>query len=767
VAVKASHLRTLVALVLIATLSSVESASASQPVSGISTTEYNEGTDPAAEFYNPLVVSNVNLTLPQSSVDTLNNNPGTTVYQHASVTLTTADGKITSFADIGVRIKGQATRTNLYGKAPLKLKFDAFVAGQKFMGLTRMTLNSMVQDPSYVHEDSAYRLYRAMGVVAPRTTYSWLTLNGADFGLYMNVESIDAQMLKRWMTPAHLYSSNCYLADITPSQSGCYDTNYGDTNRSDLSAAIATSSLDGADWWREINKVADMTAVLNLMATDLYTSNWDGYTDVVQNNYYLAFDTDGKFRIIPWGQDGAFPMDPSAQLDFLGRGPAFRNFGNQQRSVLLRKCVAYNPCTALLVKAQVKAKQTAEQLDMPSFKNKIAAVINKAYISHETRANADVNSAIYWQNWLDTFFPMRTAALRDFLLTRAPEVPDLTLTGTPTLGSTLQAKAISWDFTSTISYQWLRDGNPIANAQANSYIITSADLGHNISIRVSAAKPNFSSAVITSANQLVSNPKASVAAISGSAVVGGILTASPSENDSTRVLYRWYREGRLISGASFATYVPLPTDYLKSITVSTTVNQPGFAVVTTTSKPVVIQAGTISAPTIGIAGGNSMAQTLLFNATIPAGVKASYQWLNDGVAIPGATKTSYVLKATDVSHNVSVKVTLSRTAYNTLVLTTDLVPVVAGVQTKQPMVNITGISVVGKTISGVPGTWDSGVKQSYQWLRDGTVIPNAVSKTYKLTAADVGHTLSFRLTAVKPGYTTVIATSSPTLPITS
>jgi hypothetical protein len=83
------------------------------------------------------------------------------------------------------------------------------------------------------------------------------------------------------------------------------------------------------------------------------------------------------------------------------------------------------------------------------------------------------------------------------------------------------------------------------------------------------------------------------------------------------------------------------------------------------------------------------------------------------------------------------------------------------------MVNITGISVVGKTISGVPGTWDSGVKQSYQWLRDGTVIPNAVSKTYKLTAADVGHTLSFRLTAVKPGYTTVVATSSPTLPITN
>ena len=764
---KARYLKPLVALVLLGTFSSVQSASANQPVSGITTTEYNEGTDKAAEFYNPLVVSNVNLTLPQASIDALNSNPGTTVYQHAAVTLTTADGKATTFADIGVRIKGQATRTNLNGKAPLKLKFDAFVAGQKFMGLTRMTLNSMVQDPSFVHEDSVYRLYRAMGVIAPRTTYSWLTLNGVDFGLYMNVESVDSQMLKRWLTPAHLYSSNCYLADITPSQSGCYDTNYGDTNRSDLNAAIATSSLDGADWWREINKVADMTAVINLMATDLYTSNWDGYTDVVQNNYYMVFDTTGRFSIIPWGQDGALPMDSSAQLDFLGRGPAFRNFGNQQRSVLLRKCVAYEPCTALLIRAEAQAKQKAEQLDMPGFKNKIAAVINNAYIVHETRSNADVNAATFWQNWLDTFFPMRTAALRDFLLTRAPEAPVLAVVGNPTLGSTLQANASSWDFSSTISYQWLRDGTGIANAQTALYTVSTADLGHNLSVQVSCSKPNFSSAITTSVNQLVSNPKAAAAAVTGDASVGGLLTATPTQNDAVAVSFRWYRSGKLISGVSGPTYSPAAIDYLKPITVSTTVTQTGFPITSTTSKALTIQAGTITAPTVAIAGTNSMAQTVLLNATIPVGVKATYQWLNDGVPISGATRTSYVLKATDVSHNVSVRVTLSRSAYNTLVLATDPVPVLAGVQANKPTVSISGIAKAGKILSGVTGIWDSGVKFSYQWFRDGSPINTAVAKTYKLTASDVGHSITFKTTSVKPGYTTVIAVSAATALVTN
>jgi hypothetical protein len=761
--VKASYLKALTSLVLIATFTGSQTAYANQPVSGISTTQYNEGTDKAAEFYNPLVVSNVSLTLPQASVDALNSNPGTTVYQHASVVITTADNKVTTMSDIGIRIKGQATRTNLNGKTALKLKFDAFVAGQKFMGLTRMTLNSMVQDPSFVHEDSAYRLYRAMGVVAPRTTYSWVNLNGADYGLYMNVESVDSQMLKRWIEPKHLYSSNCYLADITPWQSGCYDTNYGDTDRTDLNAAIATSNLDGAAWWTEINKVADMTAVINLMATDLYTSNWDGYTDVVQNNYYLAFDTAGKFRIIPWGQDGAFPMDSSAQLDFLGRGPAFRNFGNQQRSVLLRKCVAYDPCTSLLVKAQVLAKQKAEQLDMPGFKNKIAAVINSAYISHETRSNSDVNSAAYWQNWLDTFFPMRTAALKDFLLTRAPEPVDLTITGSPILGSTLQASAVTWDFSSTIGYQWFRDGAPIANANTSSYTITAPDLGHTVSLQVSANKPNFTSAVTNSQNYSISNPKAAAAAITGAGKVGAALTATPKANDSIAVQYRWYRAGKLITGANTDTYTPTYLDYLKAITVTTVVNQAGFAVNTTTSKPVTIQAGTQDAPVVAIAGGTAMAQTALVNATIPYGVKASYQWLNDGVPISGATRTSYTFKAPDVGHNVSVRVTLNRTAYTTLVVTTYPVAVIAGTQVKQPIISITGLAKVSKTLTGVTGSWDSGVKLSYQWLRDGIVIPNAVAKTYKVTAADVGHSLVFKVTSTKPGYTNVVISSAPTL----
>ena len=754
---------TLATLLLGVGLVPANSAVAAQPVSGISTTAYNEGTDQAAVFYNPVVVSNVNLTLPQSSVDTLNNDPYTSVYQRANVTITTANGTVTTLNNIGVRLKGQATRTNLYGKAPLKLKFDAFVSGQKFLGLTRMTLNSMVQDPSFIREDTSYRIYRAMGLVAPRTTYSWVTLNNADFGLYMNVESIDAQMLKRWLNPVHLYSSNCYLADLTYYQSNCFDTNYGDSDRTDLYGAIAVSVLDGEAWWTAVNKIADMTAVINLMATDIYTSNWDGYTDVVQNNYYIIFDDTGKLKIIPWGQDGTFPMQEDAQLDWLGRGPAFRNFGNQARSVMLRKCVAYAPCQAQLVRAQVAVKNKVATLDIPGFKNKVASVINNAYIAKETRSNSDVWSAIFWQNWLDAFFPQRTQALTAFLNTRNPEAPTLSMNGPSTVGSTLKAEASTWDYTATLSYQWLKNSQPIVNATGTNYVIAPGDANSLISVRVSSSKNFLPTASSVSIAVLASNSQLPAATITGDARVGSALIGNPIANSSVSVSYKWYRDGRLISGATGATYTPTSSDLQKSISLVTSVSQLGFPLVVTSSSPRVIALGVLAKPDVAIAGTAATGNTLLINATIPYGAKATYQWLRDSTVITGASRSAYTVKAADLNSLITAKINLTRLAYSPASVSSSAVKVVAGDLTKSPTPTISGIATLNKTLSGQVGSWDTGVRFTYQWLRDGVEISGAVAKTYRVTSSDKGKQLVFRIRATKDGYKTIILSSNAIL----
>jgi hypothetical protein len=750
-------------LVLALAVGATPSSALAQPVSGISTTIYNEGTDQAAAFYNPVVVSNINLTLPQQSVDTLNNDPFTKVYQTANIRITTADGVITTLNNIGVRLKGQASRKNLYEKAPLKLKFDAFVKGQKFMGLTRMTLNSMIQDPSFIREDTAYRIYRAMGLVAPRTTYSWVTLNNADFGLYMNVESIDAQMLKRWLNPVHVYSSDCYLADLTYSQDDCFDTNYGSTDRTTFNAAVAVSVLNGETWWNEVNKVAHMDQVINLMATDLYTSNWDGYTDVVQNNYYIVFDDTGKLRIIPWGQDQAFPMQADAQLDFLGRGPAFRNFGNQERSVMLRKCVAYTPCQSQLVRAQVAVKDKVATLNIPAFKNKVASVINNAYISKETRSNPDVSSAAYWQNWLDQFFPMRTSALTTFLNTRNPEAPALSMNGPSSIGSTLVAEASTWDYTSTLSYQWLRNGQPISNATGTSYLTTIADANTLISVRVRASKTSRTPATSTSIAVLVNNPPLASASIAGQPRVGVPVVGGPLADSTATVTYKWFLNGSAISGATGSTYTPLPEDHNKSISLLATVTQAGYPVAISSSQTKIIQGGVIPKPAVTVLGSTRTGETLSAQVAISSPITASYQWLRNGKAISGGNKSSYTLASADYKTSVAVRVTLNRVGFDNATTTSTGVRVGLGELVKTPEPIISGTPRVNSTIKVRIGSWDSGVKLSYQWLRDGANIPRATGTSYRLTTADRRAEITLRVRASKTGFETVTIDSRTVL----
>jgi len=59
------------------------------------------------------------------------------------------------------------------------------------------------------------------------------------------------------------------------------------------------------------------------------------------------------------------------------------------------------------------------------------------------------------------------------------------------------------------------------------------------------------------------------------------------------------------------------------------------------------------------------------------------------------------------------------------------------------------------------GYWDSGVSVSYQWLRNGSAVANANSKTYKLSETDRGKQISLQVTVSKYGYSAVTKVTSP------
>ena len=76
---------------------------------------------------------------------------------------------------------------------------------------------------------------------------------------------------------------------------------------------------------------------------------------------------------------------------------------------------------------------------------------------------------------------------------------------------------------------------------------------------------------------------------------------------------------------------------------------------------------------------------------------------------------------------------------------------------------ITGTATEGETLTASTGTWsNSPTSYTYQWYANGVAISGAVASTYVLTAAEIGTTITVKVTAYNEGNAGVTATSAAT-----
>ncbi|MEV7970721.1 N-acetylmuramoyl-L-alanine amidase [Sphaerisporangium sp. NPDC088356] len=159
-------------------------------------------------------------------------------------------------------------------------------------------------------------------------------------------------------------------------------------------------------------------------------------------------------------------------------------------------------------------------------------------------------------------------------------------------------------------------------------------------------------------------------AVSGVAKVGEDLTAS-SGSWSRRPAgfgYQWYVGGTAVDGATGTTYRPRPEDLGKAVTVEVTVDDPYFAAASARSRPTApVARGTIAsveAPKVtGVAKIGRWLEASPGTWT-PKPESVRYQWLRDGVPVRGATGKTYHIKGHDHGARISVRVTVTATAYD-------------------------------------------------------------------------------------------------------
>ena len=242
----------------------------------------------------------------------------------------------------------------------------------------------------------------------------------------------------------------------------------------------------------------------------------------------------------------------------------------------------------------------------------------------------------------------------------------------------------------------------------------------------------------------------------GPPAVGELLLRDKGTWSTYDLHYRWYRNGKPISGAWRDKYRLKAEDVGALITFGVTGIKEGYKARTTFSDPigpVVPLRPKVAGVTPKILGTGLVGMPLTVDpgAWTP-GTRFTYQWTitrttadrsgYDIKSIGGATSASYVPTDSDDGEAIGVDVTgwkdgytplLVSKRYNGAVLAPTIVPVHKAIVAPPTLV---GTFVVGNTVTATP--WRSGAVLTYQWKRNGVSIPGATGQSYKLRDADLG-----------------------------
>lgn len=263
-----------------------------------------------------------------------------------------------AYRHAAIRAKGNTSLTSVesYGnnRYSFKIEFDHYDDGSSYYGLDKLCLNNIIQDNTYMKDFLTYQLMREFGADAPLCSYSYITVNGDDWGLYLAVEGVEESFLQRnyGSDYGQLYKpdsmdmgggrgngrdfdmenfnvgdrmndggragdgrmfsdrimgssdvSLIYTDDEFDSYSNIFEN--AKTNLSDADKTRLIESLRKLNNMEDIENNVNIDEVIRYFVVHNFVLNFDSYTGSMVHNYYL-YEYDGQLSMIPWDYNLAF-----------------------------------------------------------------------------------------------------------------------------------------------------------------------------------------------------------------------------------------------------------------------------------------------------------------------------------------------------------------------------------------------------------------------------------------------------------------------------
>lgn len=226
-----------------------------------------------------------------------------------------------AFKNVAVRAKGNNSLrlTNQYGgnRYSLKIEFDHY-GPVNYYGLDKLSLDSSFQDNSYLKTWITFDMMEHMNVPTPLCSYTWVRVNGEDWGLFLAVEEPEEAFLQRNYGDnyGNLYKPDYkslnaenadvalrYIDDNPNSYPNIFDnakTKPTLNDRKQLISALKTLSTG-----ENLETAVNVDEVLRYFTVQVFVVNMDSYLGRTGHNYFL-YEDKGVISIIPWDYNLAF-----------------------------------------------------------------------------------------------------------------------------------------------------------------------------------------------------------------------------------------------------------------------------------------------------------------------------------------------------------------------------------------------------------------------------------------------------------------------------
>ena len=262
----------------------------------------------------------INIYLNQTSLDSLlNTTAASEVLYNSSIEFISSEQEYV-ISNVGIRLRGNTSLTA--PKKSFKLDFNAFIPGQKLLGVEKLNLNANQNDPSLFRAAISWYILRDMNLPSTRTSFAELFINDNFMGVYVVTEHIDEEFIKNnyekdygnlykclWPAPLHYLGDDPEAYKFESNGRRAYDlkTNKFADDYSDLTQFISVlNNTSDEDFVCEIESVFNVSDYLKILALDVLIGNWDGYAGN-KNNYYLYYNpSTGLFDYIPYDLDNTW-----------------------------------------------------------------------------------------------------------------------------------------------------------------------------------------------------------------------------------------------------------------------------------------------------------------------------------------------------------------------------------------------------------------------------------------------------------------------------